>query len=103
MAADDEALPKVAFVLHADEAVDNVHLFSVSMRSMDADTGEAIFDAVLEHIQPQVDPAHPLFVGAVIWGDMPNLAVGYEDARGVYHFAFVEISGEDGRLILREL
>ena len=38
----------------------------------------------------------------MIWGDMPNLAVGYEDDAGVYHFAFIEISGEDGSLILRE-
>jgi hypothetical protein len=47
-----------------------------------------------------VDPEHPLSVGAVIWGDMPNLAVGYADESGAYHFAFVEISGEDGSLIL---
>lgn len=102
MAADDEALPKAAFVLHSDKPVSKVHLFSVSMQSMDADTGETIFDAALEHVQPQVDPAHPLFVGAVIWGDMPNLAVGYEDEAGLYRFAFVEISGVDGSFLLRE-
>ena len=32
----------------------------------------------------------------------PNLAVGYEDPNGMYHFAFIEMSGEDGSLYLRE-
>ena len=102
MEADAEDLPKVQFVLYSDETVNHVHLFSVSMRSWDDMTGEAIYDATLENIQYQLDPAHPLSVGAVIWGDTPNLAVGYADEKGRYHFAFVEISGEDGSIILRE-
>lgn len=102
MEADAEDLPKVHFILYSDETVNHVHLFSISMRSWDDATGEVIYDATLENIQYQVDPEHPLSVGAVIWGDMPNLAVGYADEEGVYHFAFIEISGEDGSLILRE-
>ena len=54
------------------------------------------------HIQYQVDPEHPLSVTAVMYGDMPNLAVGYEDWTGAYHFVFVEISGEDGSIYLNE-
>ena len=102
MEADAEDLPKVHFILYSDETINHVHLFSISMRSWDDMTGEAIYDATLENIQYQVDPEHPLSVGAVIWGDMPNLAVGYEDPNGAYHFAFIEISGEDGSLVLRE-
>lgn len=102
MEADAEDLPKVHFILYSEETVNHVHLFSISMRSWDDTTGEVIYDATLENIQYQVDPEHPLSVGAVIWGDMPNLAVGYADETGAYHFAFVEISGEDGSLILRE-
>ena len=102
MEADSEDLPKVQFVLYSDETVNHVHLFSISMQAFDDMTGVATYDAILETIQYQVDPEHPLSVGAVIWGDMPNLAVGYADESGAYHFAFVEISGEDGSLILRE-
>lgn len=102
MEADAEDLPKVHFILYSDETVNHVHLFSITMRSWDDTTGEVIYDATLENIQYQVDPEHPLTVGAVIWGDVPNLAVGYADETGAYHFAFVEISGEDGSLILRE-
>jgi len=99
---EDAGIPRAEFVLHSDTTVNNVHLFNVSLRSLDDETGEAIFDATLEHIQYQVDPEHPLAVTAVIYGMMPNLAVGYQDWTGAYHFAFVEISGEDGSLLLRE-
>ena len=102
MEADDPELPKVEFVLYPDTTISHVHLFSVTMTSWDDETGDAVYEATLEDIQYQLDPEHPLSVGAVIWGDMPNLAVGYADADGVYHFAFIEISGEDGSLILRE-
>ena len=102
MEADDPELPKLEFVLYPDTTISHVHLFSVSMTSWDDETGDEVYEAILEDIQYQLDPEHPLSVGAVIWGDMPNLAVGYADADGVYHFAFIEISGEDGSLILRE-
>ncbi len=102
MKADSEDLPKVKFVLYTDTTVSKVHLFSVSMEDWDTDTGDVTYEAVLEDIQYYVDADHPLCVGAVIWGDMPNLAVGYEDENCVYHFVFVEISGEDGSLLLRE-
>ena len=98
----DEDNAKVKFVLYSDDTLSQVHLFSVSINSLDADTGYAEFEAILEETQYQMDPEHPLVVGAVIWGDTPNLAVGYADALGVYHFTFIEISGEDGSLILRE-
>lgn len=102
MAADDPELPKVTFVLYTDTTINHVHLFSVSMSAWDEEHGEEVYEATLEEIQYQMDSDHPMHVGAVIWGDSPNLAVGYEDAEGVYHFAFIEISGEDGSLILRE-
>lgn len=102
MEADDPELPKVTFVLYTDTTINYVHLFSVSPSAWDEETGDEVFEATLEDIQYQMDSDHPMYVGAVIWGDMPNLAVGYLDAEDVYHFAFIEISGEDGSLILRE-
>ena len=100
--ADSADLPTVNFVLYSDEALCKVHLFSVSMIAWDDEAGVIKYEATLENVQPLVDSEHPLCVGAVIWGDMPNLAVGFEDAEGKYHFAFIEISGEDGSLMLRE-
>ena len=100
--ADSADLPTANFVLYSDEALCKVHLFSVSMIAWDDEASVIKYEATLENVQPLVDPEHPLCVGAVIWGDMPNLAVGFEDAEGKYHFAFIEISGEDGSLMLRE-
>lgn len=98
----DQDVPQAAFVLHSDAEIHHVHLFCAAMTSMDAETGTIAYEATLENIQYRVDPDHPLLVGAVIWGDTPNLIVGYEDPTGAYRFAFIEISGEDGRLLLRE-
>lgn len=95
-------IPMAEFVLHSDTTLNHVHLFNVELRDWDSDTGEAIYDATLEHIQYQVDPEHPLVIHAVMYGDMPNLVVGYQDETGYYHFAFVEIRGEDGRFMLNE-
>lgn len=98
----DEEIPKVKFVLYTDKTIKNVHLFSVSLRCINDETGEEVLDTTLENIQYQMDPGQPLSVTAVMYGDMPNLAVGYEDETGVYHFAFVDISGEDGSIYLSE-
>ena len=98
----DEDVPKVRFVLYADSPVKQVHLFSVSIQCIDDETGEEVIDAILKNIQYEITPEHPLAVTAVMYGDMPNLAVGYEDETGAYHFAFIEISGEDGSIFLNE-
>ena len=98
----DEDIPKVKYVLHADSGINKVHLFSVSIRCIDDASGMEVIDATLEYIQDQIAPDHPLAVTAVMYGDMPNLAVGYEDGTGAYHFAFVEISGKDGSILLNE-
>ncbi len=95
-------IPMAKFVLHSDTTLNHVHLFNAELRDWDSATGEAIYDAALEHIQYQVDPQHPLMIRAVMYGDIPNLVVGYQDEAGYYHFAFVEISGEDGSFMLNE-
>lgn len=98
----DEDIPKVRYVLYTDSLLKHVHLFSVSIRCIDDETGEEVIDTTLEETISQLDPEHPLAVTAVMYGDMPNLAVGYEDLMGAYHFAFVDMSGEDGSLYLSE-
>jgi len=98
----DEDIPKVRFVLYADSPVKQVHLFSVLIQCIDDETGVEAMDVILENIQYEMAPEHPLAVTAVMYGDMPNLAVGYEDGTGAYHFAFIEISGEDGSILLSE-
>ena len=96
----DEDIPGLQFVLHTEETLRRVQLFDVSLLEVDGETDGVTYEAVLQHMQDQLDPEHPLLVGAVMWGDLSNLAVAYEDAEGSVHFAFVEMSGEDGSLML---
>ena len=99
---EDEEIPRAEFVLHSDATLSNVQLFKVEFESMDEDTGDAVMIAELVHIQPLVNAEETLSVSTIIYGTLPEIAVGYQDEIGVYHFAFVEISGEDGRLMLKE-
>ena len=99
---EDEESPRLKFVLYSDFVINHVHLFSTELMVLDEATGEAEYELTLENIQYEMAPDHPLSVTTVVYGDTPNLAVGYQDWTGAYHFAFVEISGEDGSLILRE-
>ena len=99
---EDSEMPCAEFVLCSDSEVTKVHLYCLDMIDMDGDIGLMTFEASLENIQYLINAESAMSVSAVIDGTVPNLAVGYEDPQGVYRFAFVEISGEDGSLLLRE-
>ena len=91
------------FVLYSDSYASSVHLFNAEMVwDMEADTDTMLYKAELVNIQYLVDAENPLYVCAEFYGDMPNLMVGYMDHGGIYRFAFVEVSGEDGSIYLNE-
>jgi hypothetical protein len=94
--------PRLNYVLYAEDTLCKLHLYSLELMNMDEDTGEAEFEFTLEDMQYELAPGHAISVTAVMFGMTPNLAVGYEDPQGMYHFAFVEMSGEDGSLYLKE-
>lgn len=98
----ESGYPFVHFVLYTDQYVSEVHLINTVENGWDIETGEAEYELEIIHIQPEITPEKPLRVTAVLYGSMPNLAVGYKDEAGMYHFAFVEMSGEDGHLMLNE-
>lgn len=99
---EDTGAPRAEFVLYTETEVSNLQLFSLEMLSFDDESGVMQFTATLEYIQPLLSAERPLLAAMTIHGLLPSLAVGYMDALGVYHFAFVEISGEDGGLLLLE-
>ena len=99
---EDPDFPPLRFVLHSDETLWKVHLYSVELMDTDDMTGQTELQLTLEDMLHRLDPQHPLCVTGVMYGSTPNLAVGYEDPQGMYHFAFIEMSGEDGSLLLRE-
>ena len=94
--------PRLNYVLHSGETLGKIHLYSVELMVWDEDTGEAEFEFTLEDMQYELAPGQAISATAVMFGMTPNLAVGYEDQNGMYHFAFIEMSGEDGSLYLKE-
>ena len=94
--------PRLNYVLHSEDVLGKIHLYSIELMVWDEDTGEAEFEFTLEDMQYELKPGHAITATAVMFGMTPNLAVGYEDPNGMYHFAFIEMSGEDGSLYLRE-
>ena len=94
--------PVLNFVLYSEETLGKIHLYRLELMTCDEETGEAEYEFTLDDMQYTLEPEHPISVTGMMYGDMPNLAVGYEDSHGVYHFAFVDMSGEDGSLYLRE-
>lgn len=38
----------------------------------------------------------------VFWGDLPGYGISYVDANGDLRYFAIEVSGEDGALLLRE-
>ena len=99
---EDPLFPKLNYVLYSDKPLCKIHLYSLELMNWNDETGEAEFQFTLEDMQDELKPDQPISVTAVMFGMTPNLAVGYEDPQGRYHFAFVEISGMDGALLLRE-
>ena len=94
--------PVLNFVLHSEETLQKIHLYSLEQMNWDEETGETEYELTLDDMQYTLEPGHPISVTGIMYGDMPNLAVGYEDPMGMYHFFFIDISGEDGSLYLKE-
>lgn len=51
---------------------------------------------------PDITPGKPLVIGFTFMGDIPEYGFQYEDADGNIRRFAMEISGEDGSLIIRE-
>jgi len=94
----DMGAPRAKFVLEADETLLNVQLLDVSLSEFT--DGAAIYDVQLAYTLPKLNTVNSLLVSTVLDGAVPNLAVCYMDDMGEYYFVFVQISGEDGSLIL---
>lgn len=58
----------------------------------------AVQDAFLETLSPE----HPIVVELVFPGDLPNYGISYLDTHGDIRRFALEISGEDGSILLRE-
>ena len=98
----DDGEPSVYLVFKVDRQVRNFQVLSLMMRDFDEQTGKPVFDAKLVDMFAYLTPEKPLIVKTVFYGDLPNNGVAYTDADGTEHRFAVEMSGEDGSLVLTE-
>ena len=64
------------------------------------DDGTLVFYAVDMYSYGTLTPEHPLVAGLTFYGDVPNCGISYTDADGLEKVFALEISGEDGSLMI---
>ena len=96
------AEPQVRIVFTADGPVTGFSLLELTMESIN-DSGEVEFTAT--PALPQVSellPGKPLVAGILFPENIPRYGFQYEDANGNIRRFALELSGEDGSLLIRE-
>ena len=90
---------RVAF--YTDGVATEFKVLALTFEGID-DAGNVIFDVEEVYSQAELTAERPLVVGMTFYGDIPNNGISYVDASGkLWRFA-VDISGEDGSLLLWE-
>ncbi len=98
-AVDEEIVPVYFFT---EETVYNFRIHRITVMGTDED-GRLVFDAQEMFALDELEPEHPLLAAFVFTGDLPENAVSYTDQDGNERWYTVEISGENGSVIMTEL
>ena len=94
-----EPVSTILFV--ADSPVTDFQISSLFLESVD-DYGNMNFSVTPLYTQDSLTPAWALVVDLTFYGDLPSYGISYVDAnRQLWRFA-IEISGEDGSVVLTE-
>ena len=91
-------------LLTSDSWVSSLNLWSLFVEDV-GDDGTITCSATLAGEDchwDTVTPDTPIAVQLIFPGDLPAYGISYEDQQGVLHCYAIEISGEDGSLLLRE-
>lgn len=86
-------------LLQTDAPVSDFRLFALSLTDMD-DSGCLIFSARKRLVLPVFAPERPLLIALTFPGDLPSFGISYIDPDGLPRRFTLEISGEDGALLL---
>ncbi|MGN0638225.1 MAG: hypothetical protein ACI4J0_07615 [Huintestinicola sp.] len=93
-----EEQAKVAFI--SDTPVNEFVILELTLTDC-SDEGVMTFSAY-PAASPDITPGKPLVIGFTFAGDIPGYGFQYEDADGNIRRFALEISGEDGSLVIRE-
>ncbi len=93
-----EPLAKVLFT--ASHPVKDVRLLALT--PLDMNGSHLVFDIKEVYRQDQLTAQQPLLAHLVFYGDLPNNGISFVEENGSTRYFTVEISGENGELMLHE-
>lgn len=84
------------------DGVEDFRLLALELEDV-SETGNMTFTSRELYQQDTLTPERPLMVEMTFYGDIPSYGIACVDASGAEHRFVLEISGEDGSLLLREM
>lgn len=93
--------PQAKILFSTDRAVKDFKVLALAFESVD-ENGKVSFAVKELYRLDQLTPEHPLAVVTTFFGDLPNNGVSYVGEDGATRNFAVNVSGEDGSLMLTE-
>jgi len=95
------AEPQAKILFSSDRAVKDFKVLALAFENMD-ENGKITFAVKELYRLDQLTPDRPLAVVTTFFGSLPNNGLSYVDEDGVTRKFAVNVSGEDGSLVLTE-
>lgn len=95
----DTAQPQSRVLFTTDARVENVQVLALTLENVD-ENGHMTFATQALYTLEALTPEHPLVVAMTFYGAIPNYGISYVDGNGAARSFAVEMSGEDGSLML---
>ena len=98
--SDGTSESQARMVFFTDAPVENFKLVELTPEYYIEDEGTLVYSVTDLYSRGTFTPSHPLVASLNFKGDLPSYGVSYTDADGLEKVYAVEISGEDGSLII---
>ena len=93
--------PQSKVIFSAVNAVEDFKILSLILEDVD-ENGKMSFSEEVLYSMNLLRPERPLAVGITFYGDLPCYGISYREADGTVRRFALEVSGEDGSLLLLE-
>lgn len=92
---------QVELLISTDKILKNFQFLSLTNTVVD-ETGKLLFDMETLYTLDSFSPEKPLVVNLTFFGDLPSYGFSYADETGATRYFSINLSGEDGSLLLNE-
>ena len=97
----DKTEPQVKVAFSTDSLVENFKVLALSLEDVD-ENGQMTFSEKQLYTLDSLTSERPLVVAMTFYGSVPRYGISYVDQNGTERRFAVEMSGEDGSILLRE-